>query len=68
MGFGLGIALGPLIAGLLAVSSFELPFIIGSIRSLAGAWIVSHYVPESVQPEDAQTVSLQGRESVADDK
>jgi MFS family permease len=67
MGFGLGIALGPLLAGLLAVSSFELPFIIGGILSLVGAWVVFHYVPESVQPEATQAMSLQGRESAADD-
>lgn len=48
MGFGLGIALGPLLAGVLAVSSFELPFLIGGLMSLAGAWIVNHYVPESI--------------------
>jgi MFS family permease len=48
MGFGLGIALGPLLAGVLAVSSFELPFLIGGLMSLAGAWLVNHYVPESV--------------------
>jgi MFS family permease len=48
MGFGLGIALGPLLAGVLAVSSFELPFLIGGVMSLAGAWIVYHYVPETV--------------------
>ena len=48
MGFGLGIALGPLLAGVLAVSSFELPFLIGGVMSLAGAWVVYHYVPETV--------------------
>jgi MFS family permease len=67
MGFGLGIALGPLVAGLLAVSSFELPFIIGGVLSLAGAWVVFHYVPESVQPEALPATSLQGQESTADD-
>lgn len=48
MGFGLGIALGPLLAGVLVVTSFELPFLIGGLMSLAGAWIVNHYVPVSV--------------------
>lgn len=52
MGFGLGIALGPLIAGLLAVSSFELPFVVGGLMSLIGAWIVFHYVPESMRREE----------------
>ncbi len=48
MGFGLGIALGPLLAGLLAVVSFEAPFLIGGLASLAGAWVVFRYVPETV--------------------
>jgi MFS family permease len=48
MGFGLGIALGPLVAGILAVSSFALPFLVGGLMSLATAWIVHHYVPESI--------------------
>jgi MFS family permease len=48
MGFGLGIALGPLLAGLLAVHSFELPFLVGGAMALGGAWIVARYVPETV--------------------
>jgi MFS family permease len=52
MGFGLGIALGPLLAGILAVYSFELPFLIGGLLSLAGAWVVFQFVPETVQRED----------------
>lgn len=49
MGFGLGIAVGPLIAGALAVNSFQLPFLIGGGMSLAGVLIVSYYVPETVK-------------------
>jgi MFS family permease len=49
IGFGLGIALGPLIAGLLAVVTFELPFIIGGALTLLGAWVVYQFVPETVQ-------------------
>jgi MFS family permease len=49
MGFGLGIAAGPLIAGILAVVSFELPFLIGGGLSLVAAWVVRHYVPETVR-------------------
>ena len=45
MGFGLGIALGPLISGFLALHSFELPFLVGGILSLAGAWFVYRFVP-----------------------
>ncbi len=50
MGFGLGIAVGPLIAGILALVSFQLPFFIGGALSLLAAWIVHQYVPESVHP------------------
>lgn len=48
MGFGLGIALGPLLAGVLAVYSFVMPFIVGGALSLFGAWAVYQYVPETV--------------------
>jgi MFS family permease len=48
MGFGLGIAVGPLIAGVLAVVFFELPFLIGGVLALVAAWIVHRYVPETV--------------------
>jgi MFS family permease len=53
MGFGLGIAIGPLIAGLLAVYAFELPFIIGGIMSIAGGWIVYQFVPETIALQPA---------------
>lgn len=48
MGFGLGIALGPLIAGLLAVYSFLLPFLVGGALCLLGAWLVYRRAPETV--------------------
>lgn len=48
MGFGLGIATGPLIAGLLAVIFFELPFFVLGFLSLVAAWIVYRYMPETV--------------------
>ncbi len=48
MGFGLGIALGPLMAGALDVFSFELPFLVGAAMCLAGAWVVVRWVPETV--------------------
>jgi MFS family permease len=50
MGFGLGIALGPLIAGLLAVSSFQLPFFFVGFLLLLSAWIIHQKVPETVPP------------------
>jgi len=49
MGFGLGIALGPLIAGLLSPAFFELPFIVGGLLSLVSVWVVYRYVPETVE-------------------
>jgi len=58
MGFGLGIALGPLIAGVLAVAFFELPFFVGGILSVLGAWIVYRYVPESVHRGKEPPVKL----------
>jgi MFS family permease len=48
MGFGFGIAVGPLIAGAVAIYSFELPFLIGGLLCLIGAWIVSRLVPETI--------------------
>ncbi len=47
MGFGLGIALGPLLAGLLALVSFETPFLLGAALALIAAWIVYRYAPET---------------------
>ena len=49
MGFGLGLAIGPLLAGLLAVVFFELPFLTVGFLSLVGAWVVYHYMPETVE-------------------
>lgn len=51
MGFGLGIAAGPLFAGTLAVIFFELPFFTTGILLLIGAWIVYNYMPETVLGE-----------------
>jgi MFS family permease len=53
MGFGLGLALGPLIAGLLAVLFFELPFFAIGIMCLGGAWVVFRYMPETVRRQEA---------------
>jgi MFS family permease len=48
MGFGLGIAVGPLIAGFLVSTFFALPFIIGGLIALAGAFVVWKFVPETI--------------------
>jgi MFS family permease len=47
MGFGLGIAVGPLLAGVLALVSFETPFLLGAGLALAAAWVVYRYAPET---------------------
>jgi MFS family permease len=48
MSFALGIALGPLIAGILALVSFELPFLVGGLLALVGVLIVIRFTPETV--------------------
>jgi MFS family permease len=48
MGFGLGIAFGPLLSGLLASFFFELPFFVVGVITTAGAWVVYKYLPETV--------------------
>ena len=59
MGFGLGVAIGPLLAGVLAIHSFELPFVIGGLLSLVGAWVVYRYVPETVHRSQEVKGSLE---------
>lgn len=49
MGFGLGIAVGPLLAGVLAVGFFALPFWVGGALCLVGAAVVGRWVPESLE-------------------
>ncbi len=51
MGFGLGIAFGPLVSGLLASFFFELPFFVVGILTTAGAGVVFKYLPETVKIE-----------------
>lgn len=66
MGFGLGSALGPLLAGLLAVYSFELPFLIAGVMSLLGSWVVWRYVPETVDRSDPAVQQHQEHAQAAD--
>jgi MFS family permease len=63
MGFGLGIAIGPLLAGILAVYSFTLPFNIGALLTLVGAWVIYRYVPETIHRGE----QVQEAHSMADD-
>jgi MFS family permease len=51
MGFGLGIAVGPLLSGVLAIYFFELPFWVIGFATLLGAWVVYRRMPETVQNE-----------------
>ncbi len=48
MGFSLGLAVGPLLAGVLAVVFFELPFLAGGVLSLLGAGVVYRWMPETL--------------------
>jgi MFS family permease len=59
MGFGLGIAIGPLIAGFLAVYAFQLPFMLVGVMLVAGALLVYRYVPETLQPTQPAASELQ---------
>jgi MFS family permease len=47
-GFGLGTATGPLLAGILAVASFELPFAVAGVLLVAGAWSAHRLIRETV--------------------
>jgi MFS family permease len=49
MGFGWGIAFGPLLAGVLSVFSFKLPFWVAGALCLIGAGVVLRYMSETVE-------------------
>lgn len=49
MGFTMGLALGPLLAGWLVWYSFELPFIVTAVLCIASAAAVYRFVPETVR-------------------
>jgi len=48
MGYHLGITLGPMLAGMLATSFFELPFLFGGVISLLGAGVILRFVTETI--------------------
>jgi len=52
LGFGLGIAVGPLLAGFLGVVGFEIPFVAGGALALVAAWVVGRRVTETVVREE----------------
>jgi MFS family permease len=51
VGFGLGIAFGPLMAGTLGIISYRLPFLVDGGLCLAGAVIVYLFMGETVERE-----------------
>jgi MFS family permease len=53
IGFALGLAIGPLVAGVLAVVGFEIPFVVGGAMSLLAAWVVGRWVTETVNRKEA---------------
>jgi len=55
MGFSLGIAIGPLMTGAIAVFSFKLPFIISAILTFFVALIVFRYTPETVERDQGKS-------------
>ena len=56
MGFGLGIAVGPFLAGLLAGADFDLPFVLVGALLVISAWVIYRKVPETVgQKSDIAT-------------
>jgi MFS family permease len=66
-GFGLGIALGPLIAGALGALVFELPFVIGGALTMVGAWVVYRYVPETIQRSENHAGQVQASQAAEGD-
>jgi MFS family permease len=55
MGFGLGVAIGPLMAGLLAVFHFDLPFLIVGLMLIGSAGVIYLGVKETVQSKHPLT-------------
>ena len=53
VGFGLGIALGPLVSGALVGYFFELPFLVIGLAALISAFVIYRYMPETVPQKAA---------------
>lgn len=49
LGFSLGMAVGPLLAGFLVGESFALPFLLAGALCGAAAWVVYRFTPETVR-------------------
>ena len=67
MGFLLGSAVGPLLAGVLAVWSFQLPFFIGGGLALVGALVTWRMVVDSVQRYELTATSVEALGEIGDD-
>ena len=50
MGFGLGIAVGPLLAGVLVSANFQVPFIVSSLITIGAIWVIYQFVPKEAIP------------------
>ena len=48
VGFSVGMAIGPLLAGILVLYFFALPFVGGAVLCLAGAAVVFRFAPETI--------------------
>ena len=55
IGFGFGVAMGPLLTGFLVLPFFQLPFITFAGLLLLSAWVVYHFVPETVKKEPGKS-------------
>ncbi len=59
MGFGLGMGIGPLIAGALGgYLGFEVPFLVVGGMSLVAAWLVAKWAEESITPLDSAAAEV----------
>ena len=64
MGFGLGMGVGPLIAGALGgYLGFEVPFFVVGASSLAAAWMVGRWAEESIKPGEWRVAEAEEAEA-----
>jgi MFS family permease len=60
MGFGLGMGVGPLIAGALGgYLGFEVPFYVVGVLALVAAWMVGRWAEESIKPGEWRMVDVE---------
>jgi MFS family permease len=64
MGFGLGMGVGPLIAGALGgYLGFEVPFYVVGVLALVAAWMVGRWAEESIKPGEWRMVEVEEPEA-----